>query len=411
MNLGTNPDEEDDDDDVVSLNNGKTKAVGSQPEEPTQTKIILVDRGDCSFVTKVRNAERAGASLVVVIDDRSENITNVIMGDDGTGMGIRIPSMLVGKKSGQLLREFALSNNGQATISAEFNIDHPDNRVEIEFWYSSNNVLALDFIKEFDKYMPDLQYWVDFTPRFVTWACPSCTDDFKKEECFGNGAYCAPNHGKSFTQNIKGKDIIMEDLRQSCLHNQLKHNTESSTGSEWVWWDYMKYVHQECFDFITKECSEEAHKDIGVDFHETENCVKDSFGKKPIQFKAENRILRDNAEAWTEYGTLYWPSITINRATFRGDITPENILEAVCAGLKEKPDICLKFYEEENIHFDVPKVQNSVTAELLILVVVLLIGVNVLLLIAYRRCAKREMEQDIGLKVSSAVSQYVQLSQ
>jgi hypothetical protein len=38
------------------------------------TKIVLVDRGNCSFVTKVRNAERAGASLVVVVDDREENI-------------------------------------------------------------------------------------------------------------------------------------------------------------------------------------------------------------------------------------------------------------------------------------------------------------------------------------------------
>lgn len=56
----------------------------------------------------MRNAERAGASLVVVIDDRVENITNVIMGDDGTGTGIRIPSMLIGKDSGKILKEFAI---------------------------------------------------------------------------------------------------------------------------------------------------------------------------------------------------------------------------------------------------------------------------------------------------------------
>lgn len=55
---------------------------------------MLLDRGNCSFVTKVRNAERARASLAVVIDDRQEDIKNVIMGDDGTGTGIRIPSMI-----------------------------------------------------------------------------------------------------------------------------------------------------------------------------------------------------------------------------------------------------------------------------------------------------------------------------
>jgi hypothetical protein len=69
-------------------------------EDTIPTKILLMDRGECSFVTKVRNAERAGASLVVVIDNKVENITNVIMGDDGTGVGIRIPSMLIGKSDG-----------------------------------------------------------------------------------------------------------------------------------------------------------------------------------------------------------------------------------------------------------------------------------------------------------------------
>jgi uncharacterized protein YneF (UPF0154 family) len=37
-----------------------------------------------------------------------------------------------------------------------------------------------------------------------------------------------------------------------------------------------------------------------------------------------------------------------------------------------------------------------VTAELLVGIVVLLIGVNAGLIYAYRRCAKKEMETDIG---------------
>jgi hypothetical protein len=31
-----------------------------------------------------------------VVDNRTEDITNVVMGDDGTGTGIRVPSMLIG---------------------------------------------------------------------------------------------------------------------------------------------------------------------------------------------------------------------------------------------------------------------------------------------------------------------------
>jgi len=56
-------------------------------------------------VTKARNAEHAGASLMIVIDSFYENITNVIMSDDGTGNGIRIPSLLIGSSDGDLLKK------------------------------------------------------------------------------------------------------------------------------------------------------------------------------------------------------------------------------------------------------------------------------------------------------------------
>lgn len=63
--------------------------------------IIIVKRGDCSFVKKVRNIERAGGQAGIVIDDKAEDVQYVIMSDDGTGSGIRIPSMLIGKEDGK----------------------------------------------------------------------------------------------------------------------------------------------------------------------------------------------------------------------------------------------------------------------------------------------------------------------
>lgn len=64
------------------------------------TPIFLVERGDCTFVTKVRNIQKAGGSLAVIIDDLNEDVDNVIMSDDGTGTGIRIPAMIIGRKDG-----------------------------------------------------------------------------------------------------------------------------------------------------------------------------------------------------------------------------------------------------------------------------------------------------------------------
>lgn len=259
------------------------------------TKIVLVERGNCTFVTKVRNAERAGASLVVVIDSRKENITHVVMGDDGTGTGIRIPSMLIGADSGKKLKEFALNSGKAATLQAEFVMKAPDNVVEMELWYSSNNVLALDFIKEFDRFMPRLTTYVDFKPHFVTWSCSSCAADVKENDCLGDGKYCAPNQKTSSMTGsyIRGKDILIENLREHCLNEQA-----SWYWDEKSWWDYMKHVHENCYDFVTDDCSKLAHKAIGYDYDITMQCVEKSFEDGYINWKQENSILKKNSERW-----------------------------------------------------------------------------------------------------------------
>jgi hypothetical protein len=128
-----------------------------------------------------------------------------------------------------------------------------------------------------------------------------------------------------------------------------------------------------------------------------------------VDYKSENAVLSDMAKRWTDYGTLYWPSVTINSVTFRGDVTPANVLEAVCAAIYSKPQVCLDFYAEENIQIP-QNTDNLLTAELLAAVVVLLLGVNIALIIAYRKCAKKELEEDIGFQVSSKVSEYIALS-
>ena len=75
------------------------------------------------------------------------------MSDDGTGGGIRIPSMLVGKTEGAILIDFLKTCTAkemkQITILADFIMKKPDNRVEYDIWFTSSNDRALDFIQDF----------------------------------------------------------------------------------------------------------------------------------------------------------------------------------------------------------------------------------------------------------------------
>lgn len=62
-----------------------------------QLPIILLDRGNCSFVTKVRNVEQTGANVALIADTKAENSEVYIMSDDGSGHTIEIPSFFIRK--------------------------------------------------------------------------------------------------------------------------------------------------------------------------------------------------------------------------------------------------------------------------------------------------------------------------
>lgn len=141
-------------------------------------KILLVDRGECSFVTKVRNGERAGASAVIVIDDRFEDIQDVIMSDDGTGYNVRVPSMIIDKATGSLLKKYA-QDGERVSLQVSFEQRVRREKAQVVLWYSSNNAHALDFIKEFGVHAVQLKEHIDFTPRFISWNCPQCDSQFK----------------------------------------------------------------------------------------------------------------------------------------------------------------------------------------------------------------------------------------
>lgn len=147
-------------------------------EEVFMTPFMLADRGGCSFVTKVRNMEDAGAAVGIVVDSSDEDVKDVVMSDDGTGAGIRMPSMLISKKDGKKLIDFLNTASeddlNELALLAMFEIGRPDNRVEYDIWYSSANQRMLDFIVDFKKLDQVFDDSVLMTPHFKIWECKDC---------------------------------------------------------------------------------------------------------------------------------------------------------------------------------------------------------------------------------------------
>lgn len=74
------------------------------------------------------------------------------------------------------------------------------------------------FLQEIGEYMQRTRGIIDFSPRFVNWACKECTPSFKEQNCISNGEYCA-NFGVSNSQYKR--EVVMEDLRMHCIWAQV----------------------------------------------------------------------------------------------------------------------------------------------------------------------------------------------
>ena len=119
------------------------------------TPFYIAQRGDCTFVQKVRNMENIGVAVGIVADDKTwENIDKVLMSDDGTGGGIRIPSMLISKHHGAIITEWlknaTQAEKNQLVVMAQFILPFEDgNKVEYDLWMTSSSNRAIDFIEDF----------------------------------------------------------------------------------------------------------------------------------------------------------------------------------------------------------------------------------------------------------------------
>lgn len=153
-----------------------------------QSPIVILRRGVCSFVQKVRNVEHGGGRLAIIVDEiDNEDPDMIIMVDDGTGNGIQIPSVMISKTDGEkLIDQYneIQENKGYVKLKVTFEMSRPDDRVEYDIWFSSFNDKGLDFISNFEPFHRTLGDKVLMTPRYFTWPCEGCDSSITDVDCF-----------------------------------------------------------------------------------------------------------------------------------------------------------------------------------------------------------------------------------
>jgi PKD repeat protein len=75
-------------------------------------KIALIDRGSCPFVTKVQEAQNAGAVAVIIVN----NVPGAPITMGGTSTTINIPSIMISQTDGNLIKSALTSDVVNATL-------------------------------------------------------------------------------------------------------------------------------------------------------------------------------------------------------------------------------------------------------------------------------------------------------
>lgn len=397
--------------------------------------IVLVDRGNCTFVTKVRNVQKIGGKVALIVNDQEDD--NIIFGlmDDGTGKDIQIPGILISKKEGEIIKNYIRWANIQKDKNSITNniIINIDNRPEEKLTDIADmtlNFMAND--KKIYKLLTQLKSnkdifegnQINFVPNYVTIQ----HSDYNKSQtsnndCFCNGRYCSYSHnvyGDSFLNDIKAEDVLIESIRQKCVYSLAykKYNSHN------IYWTYMTEFHANCLskNNFDLSCSRSVVKSIDPEIlFDIEKCYLDSFEKNPkeqpghyTQTCLKNSVLEQDRLTVSPKFKEALPIINVNNHTFYGSWSSDHILQAVCANLKRKPSTCYTSLNvfDKNYRYDEPYFFSN--NQLLAFATIVII-LNIFVVFWCRRYATRKIdsklieEAEISSKVDSIVSGYLKM--
>ncbi|WVZ87063.1 hypothetical protein U9M48_033758 [Paspalum notatum var. saurae] len=349
----------------VVLYPGAEQATGCKPfgddtkfRSPSgRPVVLLVDRGGCYFALKTWHAQQAGAAAVLVADTVDEPLLTMDSPEDESPdtaflANITVPSALVTKQFGDALRVAAAAAE-EVVVRLDWreSMPHPDERVEYELWTNSNDECGARcdeqaaFVRAFRGHAQLLEKAgaARFTPHYITWFCP---DAFLgtpqcEAQCINRGRYCVPDPDGDLGAGYGGRDVVVENLRQLCVHR-----AANDSGRPWVWWDYVTDYHLRCSmkdNKYSTACADDVVRSLGarLSMDAINKCMGDP------EADADNDVLQTEQIDQVGHGTrgdvTILPTLVINNVQYRGKLESTAVLKAICAGFKEstEPHVCL----------------------------------------------------------------------
>nr|CCA30104.1 unnamed protein product [Neospora caninum Liverpool]CEL71350.1 TPA: unnamed protein product [Neospora caninum Liverpool] len=336
-------------DDQYTLPNENTNVTDAKAGSPV---IVMVRRGGCNFVNKVKVAQRKGAKAVIVADTKGslssqKDVKKVIkvvrlsvIYTDGWGESIKIPSLLLSEQDANFLiaagdglfeddasdaaRPTRTGGQGKKTVIIELVWSLPkDHAVQIDVWSTPSSTQSTKFLKEFAPYAHAFKDKIDFQPHY--WVM-SMARDFHEMCTDSTADFCAfdPDFGGKTT----GKMVLQESVRQMCLWDTTKKLHSDNPHSGFYspqWWSYIEAVPTVCPHEDTDDehrfgesCSYKLMELLQVNTRQVKKCYDEKFNTI-LAHELVNRAWAPNA-------------IIINKTRYSGSLDAELVTRAICTG-------------------------------------------------------------------------------
>ncbi|CAE7250717.1 BP80 [Symbiodinium pilosum] len=440
---------------------------GSSFRKVKLLNIVMVRRGKCSFTTKVRVAQAKGAHAVIIVDREdspltAEKLADIIVADDGFGSNVYIPSVLISKEDGQELIS-AVSKKTEVVVELAWNLP-TDRVVTMDMWMSSGSSQSMQFLKEFAPKRRVLNEVMIFNPHYAVFSMDTNNPDVYSGVCLDkkgadkgvrasqcqdpDGAgdvtgkevrvttSCTKLHNSNVIGNtlaaFTGWQVLEEDVRQLCIHEATKAQQSafamlpisqfssqlpsasynatsmevSKSGYAEKYWDYMEKYPQRCpvdgtgAKRFGRECSINVMKEVKVNPDEIIQCA----------------MTTQEESCWPVVQSAAWSdqAIRVNGWRFKGIVTADLVVRAVCSGFIHQPPECAQLVEKRDVFRPyIPAPSGGVSFGELLAWLLATVALGFVCMLMYKRYLKKEMRstlrEEVMLEVQAQMGEYAQL--